>query len=54
MKIPMFGYFPIERGFGVRFFWIYFQAKPIANELYSQRNDKWRLRVFGWSFKIGV
>lgn len=36
----------------VRCLWRLFQVKRVRDELFSQRQDRWRLRLFGWSVKL--
>ncbi len=36
----------------MRVFWMLFQVKRVDDELFSQRQDRWRIRVFGWSIKL--
>jgi hypothetical protein len=49
---PWFGVFLLARGVTVVCFGKLFQAKLQKDELFSQRNDKTRIRVFGLSFKL--
>lgn len=42
----------LPRGFTLRVFGRIFQVKPIADEMFSQRMDRWRIRILGWSIKL--
>jgi len=49
---PLFWiWFLKHRGVTIRCFGWLFQIKPIHAETFSQRNDRYRLREFGWSIK---
>ena len=48
----MFGIWVGDGCLSIVAFWKLFQIKPVSRELFSQRNDASRLRVFGWSVKL--
>lgn len=51
-NVPCFGLWVSRKGITVRFFWMLFQIVRTESELFSQRNDKYRIRLFGWSVKL--
>ena len=52
--IPCFGVWARKRppSLTLRIFWCLFQIKRVEDELFSQRQDKRRIRVYGWSIKL--
>lgn len=51
-RVPCFGFW-IGRGvITTRFLWMLFQVKRQDCELFSQRIDRSRIRIGGWSVKL--
>lgn len=51
-KPPLFYVWVWRWGITVRMFRRLFQVIPIKRELFSQRHDESRIRIFGLSFKL--
>jgi len=49
---PMFGVWIWRDGITVVLFRKLFQCRTVKGELFSQRNDKARIRIFGCSIKL--
>jgi hypothetical protein len=52
MSRPMFAFWAGEGCLTIVAFQKMFQVKPIARELFSQRQDASRIRIFGLSLKL--
>ena len=51
-ELPMFAAWVWRYGVTLRIFWRLFQVKLVRDEIFSQRCDPWRMRLFGLSIKL--